>query len=410
MADRRPELLSPAGDMERLHMALRYGADAVYLSGRRFGMRAAAGNFGDDELFRAAALCRESGARLYVACNAVMRGDDILALPPFLERLQEIGADAVIVADIGAMRLAKRHAPKLRLHVSTQAGVANAESAGAFFDLGASRIILARELTLREIRQLRGNAPRELELEAFVHGSMCMAFSGRCLLSNYLTGRDANRGECAQPCRWKYRLIEEKRPGEMFELTEDGGTFLLNSRDLCMIGHIPELMEAGIDSLKIEGRQKSFYYAAVVTNAYRHAIDSAARGEKPGRVWLDEVNKVSHRAYSTGFYFDEKGPGQCYDDAMYASDCDVVAVVEDCDADGTAALTQRNYFNKGDMLELLMPDGEPVSFAAGLIYDAGGAPLDAVMHPMMPFRMKLPEKAPRYSIVRKKRKGALYGF
>jgi putative protease len=227
MADKRPELLSPAGDMERLSMALRYGADAVYLSGRRFGMRAAAGNFGDDELPRAAALCREFGARVYVACNTVMRGDDIRALPPFLERLQALGADAAIVTDIGAMRLARRYAPKLKLHVSTQAGVANAESAGAFFDLGASRVILARELTLREIRELREKAPKELELEAFVHGSMCMAFSGRCLLSDYLTGRDANRGECAQPCRWKYHLIEDKRPGERFEITEDGGAYLM---------------------------------------------------------------------------------------------------------------------------------------------------------------------------------------
>ncbi len=403
MANRRPELLSPAGDMERLVMALRYGADAVYLSGRQFGMRAGADNFSHEELKKAAALCSAYGAGLYVACNTVMHGEDIKALPPFLEQLQDIGADAVIVTDIGAMALARRHAPKLKLHVSTQAGVANAESAGAFFDMGASRVILARELTLGEIREIREKTPPGLELEAFVHGSMCMAFSGRCLLSNYLTGRDANKGACAQPCRWKYHLIEEKRPGEQIEITEDGGTFLLNSRDLCMIGHVPELMDAGIDSFKIEGRQKSSYYAAVVTNAYRRAIDAGVCGDKLSRVWLDEVNKVSHREYSTGFYFDAEGPGQYYEDAMYFSDCDVVAVVEDCDNDGNAVLTQRNYFLKGAALELLTPDDAPVKFTAERIYDDGGLELDAVMHPMMTFKMKLPARAPKLSIVRKQR-------
>ncbi len=391
-------------------MALRYGADAVYLSGQRFGMRAASGNFGIDELQIAAELCREHGARLYAACNTVMHGDDIKALPPFLEQLQSAGVDALIVSDLGAMALAKKYAPGLKCHVSTQAGVTNAESARAFFDLGATRVILARELTLGEIREIRDNTPGELEIETFVHGSMCMGFSGRCLLSNYLTGRDANRGACAQPCRWKYHLVEEKRPGEMQEITEDGGTFLLNSRDLCMIDHVPELMEAGIDSFKIEGRQKSFYYAAVITNAYRQAIDAAVKGEALVPAWLNEVNKVSHRQYSTGFYFDAGGPGQYYEDAMYFSECDVVAVVEACDEDGLADLTQRNYFFQGDRLELLTPDDEPVSFVAELIYDAEGGMLDAVKHPMMPFRMKLPKTAPRYSIVRKSRTGAENGL
>ena len=387
-------------------MALRYGADAVYLSGNRFGMRAAAGNFSLDELKTAAELCRAHSARLYAACNMVMHGDDIKALPPFLEQLQSIGADAVIVSDLGAMALAKKYAPKLKLHVSTQAGVTNAESARAFFDFGASRVILARELRLGEIVEIRENTPEELEIETFVHGSMCMGFSGRCLLSNYLAGRDANKGACAQPCRWKYHLVEERRPGEMLEITEDGGTFLLNSRDLCMIDHVTELMEAGINSFKIEGRQKSFYYAAVITNAYRKAIDAAEKGEPLDPVWLNEVNKVSHRQYSTGFYFDANGPGQYYKDAIYFSDCDVVAMVEACDEEGIADLTQRNYFFKGDRLELLTPDGAPVSFIAELIYDAEGGLLDAVKHPMMPFRMKLPKNAPRYSLVRKSRKGA----
>ncbi len=343
-------------------MALRYGADAVYLSGQRFGMRAAAGNFTNEELPEAAALCRDHGAKLYVACNTVMRGGDIGALPPFLELLQDVGADAVIVTDLGAMALVKRYAPALKIHVSTQAGVANAESAAAFYDMGASRVILARELTLAEIGALRSRVPKALELEAFVHGSMCMAVSGRCLLSNHLAGRDANQGECAQPCRWKYRLVEEKRPGELLEITEDGGTFLLNSRDLCMIDHIPALMDAGIDSLKIEGRQKSFYYAAVVTNAYRHAVAAAIRGEPLAPIWSGEVDCVSHREYSTGFYFDAGGPGQYTGNAMYFSNCDVVAVVEDCDENGNALLKQRNFFHAGDTLELLTAGKRAGSF------------------------------------------------
>ena len=403
MADKKPELLSPAGDTERLIMALRYGADAVYLSGQQFGMRAAAGNFNDEALEKAAALCHESGAHLYVACNTVMHGKDIKMLPPFLQRLQSVGADAVIVSDIGALMLAKKYAPTVNIHVSTQAGIANAESARAFYELGASRVILTRELTLAEIIEIRENIPKALELETFVHGSMCVAFSGRCLLSNYLVGRDANRGACAQPCRWKYHLVEEKRPGEFIELTEDNGTFLLNSRDLCLIEHIPELMDAGIDSFKIEGRQKSFYYAAVITNAYRHAVDAAMRGEKLSPVWLGEVNKVSHRKYSTGFYYDAEGPGQFYEDAMYFSECDVVAVVESCQEDGSALLRQRNYFFQGDMLELLMPEGEPISFTAPVMFDMEGDELSAVKHPMMQFAMKLPVCVPEYSILRKRR-------
>lgn len=398
---RKPELLSPAGDMERLIMALRYGADAVYLSGQRFGMRAAAGNFSLEELKTAAGHIREHGAAMFVACNTVMRGGDIRALPPFLEKLQELGADAVIVSDLGALAMAKKYAPKLKVHISTQAGVTNAESACLLHELGAARVILARELTLSEIAEIRANTPKSLEIEVFVHGAMCVSFSGRCLLSGYLTGRDANAGECAQPCRWKYHLVEEKRPGEYMEITEDGGTFILNSRDLCMIEHIPALLEAGVDSLKIEGRQKSFYYAAVITNAYRQAVDAALRREALPRVWADEVNKVSHRPYGTGFFFDSGGPGQYERDGMYFTDADVVAVVEDCDENGNAVLTQRNRFFKGDRLELLMPGLLPVAFEARRLQNSEGVEIEAVPHPMMTFRMPLPVSAPRYAIVRK---------
>ncbi|SHI13188.1 putative protease [Sporobacter termitidis DSM 10068] len=406
MAD-KPELLSPAGDIERLNVALTYGADAVYLAGPRFGMRAAAGNFSDEDMEKAAALCHGRGVRVYVTCNTVMRGEGIAALPQYFERLQAAGADAVIVTDLGAFTLAKKYAPKLKIHISTQAGIMNAESARAFYDLGASRVVLARELTLEEIAEIRAKTPAALELEAFVHGSMCVAFSGRCLLSNYLAGRDANSGACAQPCRWKYRLIEEKRPDDWLEISEEGGTYVFNSRDLCMIDHLPELLEAGVTSLKIEGRTKSAYYAAAVTNAYRHALDAALQGIALPRVWSEEVNKVSHREYSTGFYFGREGPGQYYKDSMYFSDCDVAAVVESCDGEGNAVLTQRNRFFAGDTLELLTPGGVPETFTAGPMLDAEGLEITAAPHPMMTLRMRLPGIAPQYSILRKPRQAEL---
>jgi len=384
-------------------MALVYGADAVYLGGLRFGLRASAGNFDLGELADAVKLCHEHGARAYITCNAVLTNDDARDLPGFLEEIAAIGADAVIVSDPGALTLAKKHAPSVDIHISTQAGVFNYESALTFYAMGAKRIILARELPLYEISRIREKTPAELELEAFVHGSMCVAISGRCLLSNYMTGRDANRGECTQPCRWKYSLMEEQRPGEFFDITEGDGTYIMNSRDLCMIGHLKEMAEAGIGALKIEGRMKSAYYAAVVTNAYRKAIDAAASGQPLPEVWREELNKVSHREYSTGFYFDAGGPGQYHGDSMYRSECDVAAFVESCDANGNAELTQRNKFCKGDELELLTPSGEPLSFIADRLMDADGQDIESAPHPMMGLRMKLPVCAPRYSILRKHR-------
>lgn len=403
MAADRPELLSPARDTEQLIMALTYGADAVYLGGLSFGLRARAGNFGKDELASAIDMCRRHDVKAYITCNSVLNNDDVRDLPEFLEEIAAAGANAVIVSDPGALPLARKYAPGVEIHISTQAGVFNYESARVFYDLGASRVILARELPLTEIAKIREHTPSELELEAFVHGSMCVAISGRCLLSNYLAGRDANRGDCAQPCRWKYSLVEEQRPGEFFDITEGNGTYIMNSRDLCMIDHIKDMTDAGITSLKIEGRMKSSYYAAVITNAYRRAIDAAASGLPLKSIWRDEVFKVSHREYSTGFYFDAEGPGQFYGDAMYRSDCDVVAFVESCENDGSAVLTQRNRFFRGDELELLTPDSEPVMFIAESMTDAGGNDIDATPHPMMQFNMKLPVYAPRYSLLRKNR-------
>ena len=393
------ELLSPAGDMERLKMSLAYGADAVYLAGNDFGMRAFAGNFTPDEMGQAVTLCHSYGASVHVTCNTMPRNDEVARLPEWLEYLQDLGVDAVILADVGVLSLLKRYAPRVKAHISTQASISNYQAASAWSDLGASRVILARELSLEEITELRAKTPRELEIEAFVHGAMCVSYSGRCLLSNYMTGRDANRGACAQPCRYKYALVEEKRPGEYFPIGEDeGGAFILNSRDMCMIDHIPELMAAGLDSLKIEGRAKSAYYAAIVTAAYRHAIDAAAAGKPLEPVWREEVEKVSHRHYSTGFYFGQ--PGQYTADARYIRDWQVVAVVTACDAAGNATLSLRNKFSTGDELELVGPDVAATPFVAGEMTDADGFPLTQPRNPQMVFHMKLPRQVPPLSLLR----------
>lgn len=399
----RPEVLCPAGDMERLTMDLTYGADAVYLAGGMFGMRKAAGNFTGGGLAEAVRMSHEKGVRVYVTCNTSPRSGELDMLPPFLRSLSEAGADAVIVSDMGVFAMAKKYAPDLGVHISTQTGVTNYACARELWNMGAKRVILARELTLDEVAEIRAKTPPQLEIEVFVHGSMCVSFSGRCLLSEYLTGRDANRGDCAQPCRWKYRLMEEKRPGELYEICEDGGTYIMNSRDLCMIDHIPDLMAAGADSLKIEGRMKSAYYAAVTANAYRRAADAAAAGEPLSGVWRREVEKVSHRLYSTGFFFGGGGPGECYGSSHYFSECDVAAQVESCGEDNVALLSQRNKFCEGDALELLTPEGEPVSFTAGEMFGADGERISSAPHPMMTLRMKLPEYAPRYSFLRKSR-------
>lgn len=399
--NKKLELLSPAGDRERLEMAVLYGADAVYLAGQRFGMRASAGNFAPDELEKAISFAHERGVAVYVTCNTLPREDELAELPEYLEFLQYAGADALIIADLGVLELAKKHAPKVKRHVSTQLGVINSATANALYALGADTVVLARETPLEDIKKIRRNTPEDLRIEAFIHGAMCVSFSGRCLLSNYMTGRDANRGECAQPCRWRYHLVEEKRPGEYFEITEDKGTFIMNSRDMCMIEHLRELADAGVSSFKIEGRMKSAYYVASVTKAYREALDALLAGREPDKIWLDEVNKLSHRPYTTGFYFGD--PGQHYAEASYFTQADIVAVVEECDADGNATLTQRNKFFRGDTLELLPPKGKPVSFIAEHIYDTEGQEIEDTRRAMMPFSMKLPCAAVKNSIVRKYR-------
>lgn len=387
--------------MERLLMALHYGADAVYLAGSEFGMRAAAGNFNEESMREAVKLCHDKGVSVHVTCNTLPRENELKRLPSYLEFLDSVGVDALIVADLGVIAMAKKYAPNTKLHVSTQLGIVNSETCKAIYDMGASRAVLARELSLSEIESIRANCPKGLELEAFVHGAMCVSFSGRCLLSNYLTSRDANRGECAQPCRWKYHLVEEKRPGEYYEITEDGGTYIMNSNDMCMIEHLPELISAGITSFKIEGRMKSAYYAAAVTNAYRHALDAAIKKTPLAHVWIDETEKISHRNYCTGFYFGE--PGQYYSksDSIYFASADVCAVVEKCDSDGNAVLTQRNKFSVGDVVELLTNDSEPIPFIVEEIFNADGEAIDSTPHPMMELCMKLPKSCAPLSLLRK---------
>lgn len=396
-----PELLAPAGDLERLEYALAYGANAVYLAGSDFGMRAHAGNFSQDGLKTAVDLAHKHGAKVFVTVNAIPRNEDLKKLPDFLAYTQEIGVDALIMADIGVFFMAGAHAPKIERHISTQAGILNHEAAKSWHDMGASRVILARELSLDEIADIRAKAPKGLELEVFVHGAMCVSFSGRCLMSQYLTGRDANQGNCAQPCRWKFHVVEESRPGQYMEIIEDGGTHLFNAQDLNMIEHLPDVLNTGVDSLKIEGRAKSFYYAAVVTGAYRQVLDAIAQGKSPDPLWFQEVKRVSHRHYNTGFFYGPDGAQQHYSDSSYIRGASVVAVVESCDDTGMAKLSQRNRFFVGETLELIAPGQLPISFVCQGLWDKKGEAIEVAPHPMMELSMQLPKTAGKYAILRR---------
>lgn len=397
---RKLELLSPAGDMERLKMAVAYGADAVYLAGTSFGMRSFAGNFTPDELPQAVKYAHDHGVKCHVTVNTMPRNEEAALLPAYLEQLQDAQVDALILADLGAFTLAGKYAPRCQKHISTQQSIANYQCAQAWFDLGASRVVLARELSLDEIRTIRQKTDPQLEIETFGHGAMCVSYSGRCLLSNYMTGRDSNRGACAQPCRYQYALMEEKRPGEYFPVYEDEkGTYILNSRDMCMIDHLPELMEAGVDCIKIEGRAKSAYYAAIVTGAYRHCIDDAFAGRELDPVWRDEVEHVSHRVYSTGFYFGE--PGQYTENSRYIRNWQICAKVDSCDETGLAVCSLNNKFKAGDSLEVAGPDLRPFPITAENMSDIEGQPLSEPKTPQMKFTIQLPKPVPPLSMLRR---------
>lgn len=394
------ELLCPAGDTEQLKMSVKYGADAVYLAGTSFGMRSFAGNFSPEELPKAVAFAHANGVKVHVTVNTMPRNEEVATLPRYLEQLDEAGVDALILADLGAFTLAGKYAPHCQRHISTQQSIANYACAQAWHDLGAQRVVLARELNLSEITEIRQKVSPDLEIETFGHGAMCVSYSGRCLLSNYMTGRDSNRGACAQPCRYQYSLVEEKRPGEYFPVFEDEkGTYILNSRDMCTIDHLKELMDAGIDCIKIEGRAKSAYYAAIVTGAYRHCIDDIRAGHPVDPVWRNEVEHVSHRIYSTGFYFG--APGQYTENSRYIRQWQICAIVESCDENGLAICSLRNKFRMGDTLEVVGPNLRPYTMKVPQMKDEDGNALDEPRTPQMHFTIQLPVPVPVDSILRR---------
>lgn len=348
-ANKKPELLAPAGGWEQLRYAIYFGADALYCAGNQFGLRQRADNFSLDDIASATELAHKNKVKLFVTCNAYMNSDDLTKLPPYFEALAEANVDALIISDMGAFRLAKKYAPDVALHVSTQASCSNAEAALTWYELGARRVVCAREMSIADIATMRQALPRDMEMEVFVHGAMCMAISGRCLISDYLTGRSANRGHCTQPCRWEYTLEEASRPGELFAAEQDQrGTYLMNSKDLCMLDHVEDLIEIGVDSLKIEGRNKKAFYVATVVNAYRQVLN----GADPA-FFLNELETISHRPYSTGFFYgfaeqdtDKGDCGQAYD---------WVGEVLEETHDGRVKVACRNRFYEGDTLEILSP-------------------------------------------------------
>lgn len=402
----KPEVLSPAGDMEALDAALRFGADAVYLAYTEFGMRTAPKNFDDEGLKVAVQKVHAMGKKLYLTCNTLPRYDQIERMPEFLSYAESIGVDAFIIADLGVFELAKKHAPKVARHISTQAGIVNHETAKAFYNMGAERVVLARELSFEDIAEIRARVPKELEIECFVHGAMCVSFSGRCLISSYLTGRDANRGDCAQPCRWKYHLYEENRESQFFPVEErDGGTFLYNSKDMCMIEHIPELIKAGISSLKIEGRAKTAYYTAVTTNAYRKAVDEYLSFEGEDYTlspWIkEELEKISHRAYSTGFYMGNE-PGQNCESGGYIRHYDLVAFCEESEG-LQSVITQRNKFYVGDTLDVLPPSGYAFETKAIALVNEKGEQVESTPHPMERLTLTTDKNIPAGSMLRVKK-------
>lgn len=398
------EVLAPAGDEERFTAAVNYGADAVYLGRKQFGMRSSPLNFDFEQLCSAVRTAHEKGVKVYLTCNTLPRNNEIPSFEQFVKEAVEAKVDALIVADIGLLMLIKKYAPDMEIHISTQTGIVNYVTARELYNMGAKRVVLARELSLDEIAEIRAKTSPDLDIETFVHGAMCVSFSGRCLLSQYLVNRDANRGECAQPCRWGYHLVEEKRPNEFFPVFEDEkGTYILNSKDMCMIEHIDKLAKAGVTSLKIEGRAKSAYYVTVVTNAYRMAVDHYYKDPDNFVLpdWIrDEVYKVSHRKYCNGFFFGTPEESQYYENSGYIRNYDVVAVVESCE-NGTVYCTQRNRFFAGDTVEMLAPSQKPVELTLDKLFDENGEEIETANHAMMKFSFKSDLTFPNGTVIRK---------
>ena len=406
---KKVELLAPAGDLERLKIAVAYGADAVYIGGKNFGLRAKAKNFDIPDMEEGIKYAHEHGIKVYVTANIFAHNRDLEPMRQYLETLEKIGADAFIISDPGVFMLAKEAAPNTEIHISTQANNTNYQSSLFWYNMGAKRIVAARELSLDEIREIRSKIPADMEIEAFIHGAMCISYSGRCLLSNYLTQRDSNQGDCAQPCRWKYALTEEKREGEYFPVEQDNrGTYIMNSRDMCMIEHIPELYEAGVGSFKIEGRAKSAYYTAVTVNAYRCALDafekSGFAGDfRPEKWMVDELYKISHREYCTGFYFSSPlDDAQIYYEGGYVRRWDVAAVAGKCE-NGILYGEQRNRFFEGDELEVMPKGAQPYMITVRNLRNGEGEPVDSAPHPVMKFSFSCDRDVPAGAYLRKLR-------
>lgn len=407
---RKIELLAPAGNMEKLKMAIIYGADAVYIGGEKFGLRASAGNFNIEEVKEAVKFVHDNGKRLYVTVNIIPHNEDFLGLPEYLKELEDAEVDAIIFSDPGVYLAAKESIPNMELHLSTQANNTNYRSAEFWHKQGVKRIVLARELSFEEISEIVERSPKELEFETFVHGAMCMSYSGRCLLSNYMVGRDANKGECAHPCRYKYYLVEERRPGQYMPIEEDErGAYIFNSKDLCMIEYIPELVKAGIISFKIEGRMKSAYYVASVVRAYRMAIDSYLADPLNyvfKQEWLEEFSKASHREFSTGFFNNKPdSSGQVYDSSAYVRDYAFTGLVLEYNEEtGIATVEQRNKMILGDEIEIIGPKRDMFKQKLEKMWNVEGEEIESAPHPQMILKIKMAKPVARFDILRRERK------
>ena len=404
---RKPELLLPGGSLDVLKVAVLYGADAVYIGGESFGLRAKAKNFSRAEMEEGIAFAHEHGAKVYVTANIFAHDADLDGAAAYFRELSEIGPDAVLVADPGMFMLAKRNAPNLELHISTQANNTNYETCLFWHELGAKRIVTARELSLREIKDIRAHIPDELEIESFVHGAMCISYSGRCLLSSYLAGRDANRGLCTHPCRWKYAVMEETRPGEYMPIEEnERGTFIFNSKDLCMIEHLPDLYEAGIDSFKIEGRMKTALYVATAARTYRLAMDAYERDPKEYEEKLpwfrEQIADCTYRKFTTGFFYGRPDQeDQIYDNNTYVNNYTFLGIVREIDGNGDAVTEQKNKFCVGDTIEIMKPDGRNVITKVLALHDGEGQPMDSAPHPKQELHIRLEAEAEPWDILRR---------
>lgn len=404
--NRHIEVLSPAGNMDKLKMAIRYGADAVYCAGQSFGLRASSSNFSNEELKEAVEFVHSHGKKIYVTCNIIPHNEDLVGLEDYLKILESIKVDAIIVADLGIFLLAKRVAPNLERHVSTQANTTNYLTTEFWKEQGATRVVVAREVSIADIKTMKEAA--DIEIEAFVHGAMCISYSGRCLLSNYFTTRDANRGQCTQACRWKYSLVEENRPGEYYPIEEDQhGTYIFNSKDLCLLKYIPDLVEAGVDSLKIEGRMKSVHYAATVTKVYREAVDSYLADPEHYEVkpeWIEELEKISHRPYTEGFSVEKPDEtAQNYGQSSNTQTHDFIGLVEGYNVEeGYAYLEQRNNFKVGDEVEFCQPHGELVHHVITKMTDEEGNEITVAPHPQMKVRLYIDTPLEEYAMMRRR--------